>query len=64
MKRMMVRSMIEWLASFGATESNGLTGLLYSKEWMSAQQEMKAEMEKENLITYFYSIGNLFGRLE
>ncbi|SIQ99110.1 hypothetical protein SAMN05878482_102719 [Peribacillus simplex] len=25
---------------------------------------MKAEMEKENLITYFDSVGNLFGRLE
>ncbi len=31
---------------------------------MSAQQAMKAEMEKENLITYFDSVGNLFGRLE
>ncbi|MGG0410314.1 hypothetical protein [Peribacillus simplex] len=63
MKRMMVCSMIEWLASFGATKSNGLTRLLYSKD-MSAQQEMKAELEKENLITYFDSVGNLFGRLE
>ncbi len=59
-----VASMIEWLASFGATESNGVTRLLYSKEWMSAQQAMKAEMEKENLRTYFDSVGNLFGRLE
>ncbi|MFJ7508609.1 allantoate deiminase [Peribacillus simplex] len=59
-----VASMIEWLASFGATESNGVTRLLYSKEWMSAQQAMKAEMKKENLITYFDSVGNLFGRLE
>ncbi|WP_347941510.1 hypothetical protein AAEY33_05265 [Peribacillus simplex] len=25
---------------------------------------MKAELEKENLITYFDSVGNLFGRLE
>lgn len=59
-----VASMIEWLASFGATKSNGVTRLLYSKEWMSAQQAMKTEMEKENLITYFDSVGNLFGRLE
>ncbi|MFF2854911.1 allantoate deiminase [Peribacillus sp. NPDC058002] len=59
-----VASMIEWLASFGATENDGVTRLLYSKEWMSAQQAMKAEMEKENLITYFDSVGNLFGRLE
>lgn len=39
----------------GATKSNGLTRLLYSEKWMSAQQEKKAEMEKENLITYFDS---------
>ncbi|MFD6210515.1 allantoate deiminase [Peribacillus sp. NPDC060253] len=59
-----VALMIEWLASFGATESNGVTRLLYSKEWLRAQQAMKAEMEKENLDTYFDSVGNLFGRLE
>ncbi|MDM5219301.1 allantoate deiminase [Peribacillus sp. NJ11] len=59
-----VASMIEWLASFGATESNGVTRLLYSEEWMSAQHAMKAKMEKESLITYFDSVGNLFGRLE
>ncbi len=38
--------------------------LLYSQGMMSAQQAMKAEMEKGNLITYFDSVGNLFGRLE
>ncbi|MGE7761285.1 allantoate deiminase [Peribacillus sp. NPDC097895] len=59
-----VASMIEWLASFGATESSGVTRLLYSEEWLRAQQAMKAEMEKENLDTYFDSVGNLFGRLE
>lgn len=50
-----VASMIEWLASFGATESNGVTRLLYSKEWMSAQQAMKAE-DGEKLIIYFDSV--------
>jgi allantoate deiminase len=54
MKRMMLRSMIEWLAFFGATESNEVTRMLYSKERMSAQQAMKAE-DGEKLIIYFDS---------
>ncbi|MFD9626399.1 allantoate deiminase [Peribacillus muralis] len=59
-----VAELIEWLASFGATENKGVSRLLYSKEWLSAQLAMKAEMDKEGLITYFDSVGNLFGRLE
>lgn len=51
---MMLRSMIEWLAFFGATESNGVTRMLYSKERMSAQQAMKTEDGKK-LIIYFDS---------
>lgn len=47
--------MIEWLAFFGATESNGVTRILYSKERMSAQQAMKAE-DGEKLIIYFDSV--------
>lgn len=40
---------------FGATESNGVTRILYSKERMSAQQAMKAEDGKK-LIIYFDSV--------
>ncbi|MFJ7468406.1 hypothetical protein ACIQWI_07595 [Peribacillus frigoritolerans] len=47
--------MIEWLAFFGATGSDGVTRLLYSKERMSTQQAMKAEDGKK-LITYFDSV--------
>ena len=54
-ERMIVCSMIEWLAFFGATESNGVTRILYSKERMSVQQAMKAEDGKK-LITYFDSV--------
>ena len=59
-----VASLIEWLASFGATENKGVTRLLYSEEWLNAQLAMKGEMDKEGLVTYFDSVGNLFGRLE
>ncbi|WP_412992784.1 hypothetical protein [Peribacillus frigoritolerans] len=47
--------MIEGLAFFKGTESNGVTRILYSKERMSAQQVMKAEDGKK-LIIYFVSV--------
>ncbi|MBR8644402.1 hypothetical protein KEH51_06525 [[Brevibacterium] frigoritolerans] len=40
---------------FRATESNGVTWILYSKERMSTQQAMKAEDGKK-LTTYFDSV--------
>lgn len=55
MKRMMLRSLIEGLAFFKGTESNGVTRILYSKERMSTQQAMKAEDGKK-LIIYFVSV--------
>ena len=59
-----VASMIEWLASFGLTENDGVTRLLYSEAWAKAQHAMKKEMERVGLHTYFDDVGNLFGRLE
>ncbi|MEW5549791.1 hypothetical protein ABGT22_07390 [Peribacillus frigoritolerans] len=54
--------MIEWLAFFGATESNGVTRILYSKERMSAQQAMKAEDGKNLLyILIVYALGGPSG---
>ena len=57
-------SLIEWLASFGATESEGVTRLLYSKPWVQAQHAMKERMERAGFDSYFDSVGNLFGRLQ
>lgn len=59
-----ISAMIEWLASFGKTESGGVTRLLYTPAWKEAQQALKAKMEEEGLQTYFDSVGNLFGRLQ
>jgi len=59
-----VVSMIEWLASFGATTNGGVTRLLYSKAWVQAQQALQAEMKSIGLDAYFDSVGNLFGRLD
>lgn len=55
---------LEWLGQFGKDPSGGVTRLLYSKEWVEAQQELKKDFEKEGLIAEFDGIGNLFGKLE
>ena len=38
--------MIEWLASFGATENGGVTRLLYSTAWIQAQAALKLKWKK------------------
>lgn len=55
---------IEWLSSFGKTQSDGVTRLLYSKEWLAAQNALANKMQEHGLNSYFDSVGNLFGRLQ
>jgi allantoate deiminase len=56
--------MIEWLSSYGQTERNGVTRLLYDEKWREAQQALKKEIEAVGLASYFDDSGNLYGRLE
>ncbi len=56
--------MVEWLASFGWTENSGVTRLLYSPAWISAQRALESKMNQIGLRAYFDDVGNLFGRLE
>ena len=58
-----VAALIEWLALYGKTESDGVTRLLYSKSWTEAQYALKEKMSSIGLHSYFDSVGNLFGRL-
>jgi len=58
-----IEEMVEWLACYGGTERNGVTRLLYSKEWQGAQQGIKRYMKDIGLHTYYDDVGNLFGRL-
>lgn len=58
-----VASMIEWLANYGKTETEGVTRLLYSQAWTEAQHALKKTMESIGLHAYFDSVGNLFGKL-
>ena len=58
-----VAALIEWLAHYGKTESDGVTRLLYSKTWTEAQYALKEKMASFGLHPYFDCVGNLFGRL-
>lgn len=56
--------MLDFLASFGATENNGVSRLLYSSPWIRAQQALKEVMHSFGFQTHFDDVGNLFGRIE
>ncbi|WP_235867408.1 allantoate deiminase [Priestia abyssalis] len=58
-----IEEMVEWLASFGKNENNGVTRPLYSQDWQFAQQALKERMEEAGLHAYYDDVGNLFGRL-
>ncbi|BDH60239.1 allantoate amidohydrolase [Lysinibacillus sp. PLM2] len=59
-----IRELVEWLSSFGATNERGVTRLLYSTEWINAQQALRRKMNEAGMTTYFDGVGNLYGRIE
>ncbi|MDQ0226111.1 allantoate deiminase [Metabacillus niabensis] len=58
-----IEEMVEWLASFGKSEKNGVTRPLYSSSWQAAQQGLEKRMKQIGLEVYYDDVGNLFGRL-
>lgn len=59
-----VQTQIEALAKFGATLDGGITRLLYTEEWLAAQQFLKNKFTTLGMTTKFDAVGNLFGRIE
>lgn len=53
-----------WLSQFGADPTGGMTRLLYTPEWVAAQQALKARLTGLGFITRFDAVGNLSARLE
>lgn len=53
-----------WLSKIGADPSGGMTRLLYTPEWVEAQQALKQAFETAGLATSFDAVGNLSGRLQ
>ncbi|AVL81376.1 TPA: allantoate deiminase [Klebsiella oxytoca] len=61
--RQAIEETLPWLSSFGADPTGGITRLLYSPEWLQAQQAFKQRMSESGLETRFDEVGNLYGRL-
>lgn len=59
-----ISALIDWLASFGRTDEDGVTRLLYSKPWQEAQQALQQKMKLAGLTPYTDQVGNVFGRIE
>ncbi|MBI6189358.1 allantoate deiminase [Providencia rettgeri] len=59
-----VKETSNWLSQHGAVENNGMTRLLYTQEWISAQRALKNAFESSGLYAYYDDIGNLFGQLK
>ncbi|MCR8644766.1 allantoate deiminase [Paenibacillus sp. N1-5-1-14] len=56
--------LVEWLSQIGDDPNGGITRLLYSEEWTTAQQALEQYMKEEGFTTYYDEIGNLYGRIE
>ena len=59
-----IRETSGWLSQIGADPSGGMTRLLYTKEWVDAQQALKQAFDAAGLATSYDAIGNLSGRLQ
>ncbi|ANF96451.1 M20 family metallo-hydrolase [Paenibacillus bovis] len=58
-----MNDMLEWLSGYGADEQGGVTRLLYSREWIAAQEALSSYMKEQGLETFYDQAGNLTGRL-
>lgn len=54
----------EWLSNIGADPTGGMTRLLYTQEWIDAQNALKQRFTDHGFEATFDEIGNLFGRVE
>lgn len=59
-----VKRRLDQLSSIGSDPTGGLTRLLYSDEWLTAQKYVQEEMTAMGMTTKFDGVGNLFGRIE
>lgn len=55
---------VSWLSGIGGTPEGGTTRLLYTTEWLEAQEQLRTEIESAGMTSYFDDIGNLYGRIE
>src|SRR5689334_7630795 len=56
--------LLQELADIGRDETGGVTRLLYTRSWLSAQQKLMTWMKEAGLEVFFDRAGNLTGRLQ
>lgn len=56
--------LLKWLGQFGGEEGGGVSRLLYTPEWLQAQQGLAQLMRQKGWAVRFDAVGTLFGRLE
>lgn len=56
--------MLKELADMSRDEAGGVTRLLYTRSWLSAQQKLMSWMKEAGLEVFFDRAGNLTGRLQ
>lgn len=54
---------VEWLASYTTPEGDGVTRLLYSKEWREAQKGLQAKLEEIGFEVEYDAVGNMAATL-
>lgn len=59
-----VANAVKWISSFGGLEQGGTTRLLYTPEWLAAQNALQERMTQIGMHSYFDDVGNLYGRFE
>lgn len=55
---------VKWIASIGGTAEGGTTRLLYTPEWLEAQNQLREKIDAAGMTSHFDDIGNLYGRIE
>lgn len=57
-------SYMDLLSAIGADDKGGVTRLLYTEEWIKAQETVKDIMVGSGFTTYYDAVGNMYGRIK
>lgn len=60
----LVQQHSDWLSEIGSDPTGGMTRLLYTDEWLKAQQSLQQKFIELGIQPRFDAIGNLHGRVE
>lgn len=58
-----IESTMNWISSYGADPTGGMSRLLYSDSWLEVQNALKNKFEELGMEANFDEVGNLFGKV-